>query len=82
MKGDIVFGDRILFRPNIAPSPRKFIQRSDSVDFSSCDWHLLGLFDFEPVDLTKSHVKQDPIYVVVTTGRYLLSEEHPPADYG
>ena len=47
--GDIVFGDRILFRPGIFPNSSKYIQWADTVDLSDPAVFLSGPFDFEPI---------------------------------
>ena len=47
--GDIVFGDRILFRPGIFPNSSKYIQWADTVDLSDPAVLLSGPFDFEPI---------------------------------
>ena len=55
---DIKFGDRILFRPNVTPNPKKFIQWVDSIDLSLSSCCLIGPFNFEPVDkLNRTHNK-------------------------
>jgi len=49
VSNDIVFGDRILFCPNITPYHRKYIQWGDSVCLLDKECFMTGPFDFEPL---------------------------------
>ena len=44
---DIIFGDRMLFRPSINPDPDKYIQWADSIEFDKPNTILAGPFNFE-----------------------------------
>ena len=43
----IVFGDMVIFGPNVTPDAAKYIQWGDMVDFNNEATLLVGLFDFE-----------------------------------
>lgn len=49
VSNDIVFGDRILFRPNMAPHSIKYIQWADEVILHPASNILSGPFDFESI---------------------------------
>jgi len=49
ISNDIVFGDRILFRPNISPDHKKYIQWGASVCLLDEEYFMMGPFDFEPL---------------------------------
>jgi len=60
ISNNIVFGDQILFRPNISPNPGKYIQWGDSINFTVNGCLLLGQFNFEaisPINCTRCKVK-------------------------
>ena len=46
---NIIFGDRILLRPNLSPDPKKFIQWGDSVNLLDKECMILGPFDFKMI---------------------------------
>ena len=49
MSNDIVFGDGILFRPNVAPDSSKYIQWADEITLRPASNILVGPFDFEDI---------------------------------
>jgi len=49
VSNEIFFGDRILFRPNIIPDHKKYIQWGYSVRLLNEECYMLGPFDFEPL---------------------------------
>jgi len=52
VSGNIIFGDRILFRPNISPDPSEYIQWADTVSLAESSTLLVGPFDFEEISQT------------------------------
>ena len=44
---DVVFGERVLFQPNITPNHSEYIQWGDIVNLNNKNCLLLGPFDFE-----------------------------------
>ena len=49
LTGDIVFGSRILLRPNITPDHNKYIQWADTLNLFDSDTLLYGPFNFLPI---------------------------------
>ena len=47
VSNDIVYGDRILFRPNMSPDSTKYIQWADTITLRAASNILLGPFNFE-----------------------------------
>ena len=59
---DVIFGDRVLFRPNITPDHSKYIQWGDLVNLKHKSCLLLGPFEFEslsPTNRTRQKVTSD-----------------------
>ena len=49
VSNDIVYGDRILFCPNVAPDSSKYIQWADVLTLQPASDILVGPFDFESI---------------------------------
>ena len=46
---DIIYGDRVLFRPSVIPNSEKYIQWAEEVDLTQPAVRLLGPFNFERI---------------------------------
>ena len=46
---DIIFGERMLFRPSVNPDHVKYIQLADSIEFANPNIILAGPFNFEAI---------------------------------
>ena len=49
VSNDIVYGDRVLFRPNMSPDSTKYIQWADTITLRPASNILLGPFNFEAI---------------------------------
>ena len=49
---DIIYGDRVLFRPSVIPSSSKYIQWAEEFDLTQPTERLIGPFNFESINAT------------------------------
>ena len=59
---DIIYGDRVLFRPTVTPSSEKYIQWATEVNLSVHSTFLQGPFNFEAINAlnrTRNKVERD-----------------------
>jgi len=49
---EIIYGDRVLFRPSMIPNSAKYIQWAEELDLTQTAVQLLGPFNFESISST------------------------------